>query len=110
MRVYKFRVWQTEYKDMVYFDLTNAECYALDGEIMQFTGLKDRKGKEIFENDILSMNKGQYYSIVVWDENMTGWKAEHKSSGYESITAFLEEHEVVGNIYENPQLLELQKS
>jgi len=46
-------------------------------EIMQFTGLKDSKGKEIYEGDIVS------------------WKAE----------GAIGELEIIGNIYENPELL-----
>jgi len=58
--------------------------------LMQFTGLKDKNGKEIYEGDILKHNQGNYAIEFIagafsYDEN--------------------NELEVIGNIYENPDLL-----
>lgn len=65
--------------------------------INQFTGLKDKRGKEIYEGDIL--RGGAYLSYEVkWDYEENGWNINPYgiNSG---------EFEVIGNIYENPELL-----
>ena len=71
---------------------------------MQYTGLKDRNGVEIYEGDIL---KGGY--VVQWSE--TGFCYEAKMVGYGAapLYYFQKEDEVIGNIYENPELLEVKR-
>lgn len=123
-REIKFRAWNGERKVMVYQDTHtfmfnkfgfNVEQYNsysdYDGlmsvsepVVMQYTGLKDKNGKEIYEGDILSMHRGQYNSQVIWDTD--GYVADHiGNGGSESITTWIEDCEIVGNIYENPELL-----
>jgi uncharacterized phage protein (TIGR01671 family) len=87
------------------------------GAIMQYTGQKDRNGTEIYEGDIVT---GEYFNLNVdytkhgvvgmgcaddsdgWLRGRTnGWISSNGSS-----LADLEECEVIGNIYENPELLE----
>lgn len=70
----------------------------------QFTGLTDRNGKEIYEGDILSMNNGQYNSVIIWD--LDHFNAKHDGNGgIEYITTFLEDHTVIGNVHQNPEML-----
>lgn len=123
-REIKFRAWDEQGKIMLYrelFDMnwyttefndnTGSHCWgAISGGQRNFikpmlsTGLKDKNGKEIYEGDILSMHNGQYNSQVVWDTDR--YIADHiGNGGSESITTFIEDLEIIGNIYENPELL-----
>jgi len=65
-------------------------------EVMQFTGLLDKNGKEIFEGDILSH---RYYSKPVICEFVDG------SFIFDDISKYDKSLEVIGNLYENPELL-----
>lgn len=89
-------------------------CDPIDAPIknlMQFTGLTDKNGKEIYEGDILKItafwdNELFYGCPVVFDEGMFGFKIKEYTTvnNVMDISAFITE--VIGNIYENPELLE----
>ena len=73
--------------------------------LMQFTGLKDKNGKEIYEGDIL-----QDYSTSIWlvkydIENARFVKYQHDGVHYDWISNGLRYTEIIGNIYENPDLI-----
>jgi len=91
-----------------------------DCEIMRFTGLLDKQGVEIYENDFLKFtdfdyndNDTQHTGVVKFSEG--GWKLWNKKDDqfYEADAAFDlfwvseqdEELEVIGNIYENKELV-----
>ena len=71
--------------------------------IMQSTGLKDKNGKEIFDGDVVKCNGllGTIESFkAMWICSFV------KYNNYQKVGFFAQEIEVVGNIYENPELLE----
>ena len=116
MRQIKFRVWDKKVKRMYqnietksnFVDFLNDDSWG----VMQFTGLLDKNGKEIYEGDILGKTKNQPIGVIRTFE-------EHQSSTDSSIIAgfyidgwysdvlYIEEEvfEVIGNVFENPELL-----
>jgi len=75
-------------------------------ELMQFTGLTDKNGKEVYEGDIVS-TKHQPLAKVVWHSEFTTFCTEEidEISGIYQFTIKPSETEIIGNIYENPELL-----
>lgn len=113
MRTIKFRAWDKAngMNQIAAEDLESAEfnLFVPNATLMQYTGLKDKNGKEIYEGDILKW--GNTTSFVVW--SLDGWRfnsfMEQGSLnlyGYVDKTRNQEIAEVIGNIYENKDLLE----
>lgn len=125
----KFRVWNG--KRMCYdcgLSISKNEILFEKGDKimtipMQFTGLKDKTGKDIFEEDILKFifktktkypNGTIHYHEVVWNEVRAKWVL--KRTDEKGKTHFvglgkvhLKEHEIAGNSKENPELLGAKK-
>ena len=77
----------------------------------QFTGTTDKNGKKIFEGDIVRVNRSEVPSIVEYSECNCGFRANSRSDDYFSISVLnrdLVDLEVIGNIHDNPELLEAQ--
>ncbi len=106
MREIKFRAWDKAEKTMKYFDygIFNRIPFGLEdlSELMQYTGLKDKNGTEIYEGDIVHYCGGEYwYGCWEYEGAIT-----IKNMVYDCF--MLAEHEfieVIENIYENPELL-----
>ena len=95
--------WSLPLKDFRFFYRKN-ENY----EVMQYTGLKDKNGKEIYEGDIINIQ----YDVTVQIEKAV---IEYRGASFYAVTNAdtweldnYEEIAVIGNIYENPELLEIQ--
>ena len=117
MREIKFRAWNGE--DMLNIDhwtLSMVNKHIPDNHIiMQYTGLYDKKHKEVYEGDILDSYGGAKY-IVFWNrgEYMTKRIGKIPTKNMIPVAKTLSplthwnlmQFEVIGNIHENPELLE----
>lgn len=125
----KFRAWDKTDKEMYLVDEINfnrGEFESIgDGitflrgadkvELMQSTGLLDAFGTEIFEGDIVTKNQGETYGVVRYGicRSSLCFYVEQNYKGSELTfpinTNFSRYYKVVGNIYENPELLEAKE-
>jgi len=124
MREIKFRVWHKQMNKMLDNDWLIAAnvIYSkmIDNkevELMQFTELSDNKGKEIYESDIINVTNCEctgyddqgneiYVDCIgkVLFEDGT-FVFDGHSAGTIPLSAFISEMKVIGNIYQNPELL-----
>src|SRR5947209_10872794 len=125
MRELKFRAWQKHHKEM--FEVAaisfvsavstgfvvkkassglNVETWALDEvELMQFTGIKDKAGKAVYEGDIVQCDAIGIQGFVTWVETGPGFYILN----VEKTAAYVlhDDWEVVGNVWENSELVRL---
>ena len=73
---------------------------------LQFTGLLDKKGREIFEGDIVKHNDYGQISVVTWSQTDWGWLMKYAKNWNPKTQFDSSRDEVIGNIYENPELLD----
>ena len=148
MREIEFRAWDKVSKEWIFTDpnIEHMEGFSLFGEIMllgewsnvlnrfilqqndrkpndlvveQYTGLKDKNGKKIFEGDIINVrnwgvsdNEILCVAQVLWDDDDHGWTWRSKAGNYSGTPKFeidvydrWRNIEIIGNIHENPNLL-----
>lgn len=122
MREIKFRTWDETGKEMIgpndfyqnadgsagchlsdFFEIHEDGAVGVEHEnviFMQFTGLKDKNGKEIYEGDVLELGAPFGNQEVQWNDD--GWFLQ---AGHDRLSTHAAHLEVIGNIYENPELL-----
>lgn len=121
-RAIEFRAWSPKWDKMIYNGVDGYDIDVHAGTIwldtcddenpilMQFTGYKDRKGKKIYEGDVLNVGeKTKTKMRIVYDEISVSFcfmyldndSYKQKFYGHEEEKYF----EVIGNIYKNPELM-----
>jgi YopX protein len=102
-REIKFRIWASG--GLMWPNHSLHDKLPVDWEaIMQFTGLKDKNGKEIFEGDIVTYKVGavKVTGPVWWSVEGAQWA---KGDIGQQLSSYQKTTEIIGNIYENPELL-----
>lgn len=124
MREIKFRIWDKELKrydspnvhhllknDGIVSIVLNMDVQKISGNdrfiIQQYTGLKDKNGKEIYEGDIIAFGSTEQEDLfeVVWDEDDARFVLD-SYGGRGCWLIDVKDREIIGNIFENPELLE----
>ena len=94
-------IWIEERQDWLHFDDYDS--------IMQSTGLKDKNGKEVFVGDIIKCTRGCLHEVYIEKEyggTYIGGMPAIYLKGLREGYAWTEHEEIIGTIYENPELLE----
>ena len=106
MREIKFRVWDKDIKVFTEDEFFTVDDMKYDDPyvFMQYTGLKDKNGIEIYEGDILTCGNLNYK--LVWEDGKA-CEIHNKEDKFSPrfLFNYLEQLEVIGNIYENKELL-----
>ena len=117
---YKVQVGNTDYADknytcnsiwVDYGDIKNIGWMNADDkciDLMQYTGLKDKNGVEIYEGDIVRVcnNNNGFFEVIFINAYVGGWVLKHKEERFLSLGARkTTDIEIIGNIHQNPELL-----
>lgn len=90
------------------------DCHAIaDCVLMQYTGFTDKNGVKIYEGDIVNCREYECFGRISWHEDMGAFMFDivYEGGGFDAewIIDYADHLEVIGNIYENPELLEVSE-
>lgn len=115
----KYRAWNSETKEIEVYE-TYEEISELfmalhldDGfySLMQSTGLHDKNGKEVFVGDIIKCTRGCPHEVYLEKEyagTYVGRMPAIYLKGIREGYAWTGDEEIIGNVYQNPELLEVE--
>ncbi|MDY4574261.1 MAG: YopX family protein [Intestinibacter sp.] len=110
----KFRAWDIANKRMLqYRDIMSLPMWEVFSgtpeqrpyQVMQYTGIKDKDGVEIYEEDIVRIDDEEELRKVEWDSNNAEFTLTMDFVTTDFDCLYPRQIEVVGNIYENPELI-----
>ena len=124
MREIKFRAWHKEEKIIgevlgidilhkeIFFSNEDVDCYEhtdfKDIELMQYTGLKDKNNKEIYEGDIVKLRANHGIGVIKYYDEWGAFVVEYikpRPLTVLGMNYYKEDIEILGNIYKNPELI-----
>lgn len=124
-REIKFRCWDTLTNEMRYsgkhdgefyinlkgvlymYKIPNSDKYFKSYDVMQFTGLLDKNGKEIYEGDVFKDSIGNTI-VVTWRKDLASFALRSNKWAYDHYFGEAVDAgniEIIGNIHENPELI-----
>ena len=124
MREIKFRAWHKEEKIIgevlgidilhkeIFFSNEDVDCYEhtdfKDIELMQYTGLKDKNNKEVYEGDIVKLRANHGIGVIKYYDKWGACVVEYikpRPLTVLGMNYYKEDIEILGNIYKNPELI-----
>ena len=124
MREIKFRAWHKEEKIMgevlgidilhkeIFFSNEDVDRYEhtdfKDIELMQYTGLKDKNNKEVYEGDIVKLRANHGIGVIKYYDEWGAFVVEYikpRPLAVLGMNYYKEDIEILGNIYKNPELI-----
>jgi len=102
-----FKAWNDSEINCITVEYDNGtyELGYVDFELMQFTNLHDKNGKEIYEGDVVQHDAWDYPFEIIFNQENARFVCKMKSG----LTQFIDNNglEVIGNIYETPELIKI---
>ena len=98
--------WDEDYGCWEYKCLSGLDSLIKDDNFIveQCTGLKDKNGKLIYENDLIKIDDD--VAVIKWNDYYARFMLESSEDNFDFETTYVEECEIIGNIHENADLLE----
>ena len=109
----KFKLWDIDQKrfissndERLFFEFEKGQIYQNGSNVteyytlLQFTGLQDNNGQDIYEGDVIEDDE-HYYGAVYWCNDSSMWCVTDVGG----LCDFSLDKKIIGNIYENPEFL-----